>query len=88
MLANWTADLNMDFDIKDEEKLEDKDVKGMELIPFEKYNYMLIVCRSELDYNSLLSKFGMDGTEKAKLTEKKYLKARAVWFNDVADKFK
>lgn len=88
LLASWTADLNMDFDIKDEEKLDDKDVKGMELIPFEKYNYMLIVCRSDLDYNNLLSKFGMDGTEKAKLTEKKHLKARAVWFNDVADKFK
>lgn len=88
LLAKWTADLNMDFDIKDDEKLEDKDVKGMDLIPFEKYNYMLVVCRSELDYNALLAKFGMDGTEKAKLTEKKYLKARAVWFNDVADKFK
>ena len=88
LLASWTADLNIDFDIKDEEKLEDKDVKGMDVIPFEKYNYMLIVCRSELDYNTLLNKFGMDGTEKAKLTEKKYLKARAVWFNDVADKFK
>lgn len=88
LLAEWTADLNVDFDIKDEEKLEDKEVKGMEAIPFEKYNYMLIVCRSDIDYNTLLNKFGMDGSEKAKLCEKKKIKARAVWFNDVADRFK
>ena len=88
LLAEWTADLNVDFDIKDEEKLEDKEVKGMEAIPFEKYNYMLVVCRNDIDYNTLLNKFGMDGTEKAKLCEKKKIKARAVWFNDIADRFK
>lgn len=88
MLAKWTADLNIDFDIKDEEKLDDKDVKGMDVIPFEKYDYLLIVCRTELDYTNLLGKFGMDGSEKAKVTDKKSIKARAVWYNDVADRFK
>lgn len=88
LLASWTADLNIDFGIKDDDKLEDRELKGMEAIPFEKYDYMLIVCRSELDYNNLLGKFGMDGTEKAKLTVKKSIRARAVWYNDVADRFK
>lgn len=88
LLAKWTADLNIDFDIKDEEKLDDKDVKGMDVIPFEKYDYLLIVCRTELDYTNLLGKFGMDGSEKAKVTDKKSIKARAVWYNDVADRFK
>ncbi len=88
LLADWTADLNIDFGIKDEEKLEDKEVKGMDVIPFEKYNYMLIVCRTDIDFNTLLNKFGMDGTEKAKVTPKRKIKARAVWFNDVANRFK
>ena len=68
--------------------IDDKDVKGMDVIPFEKYDYLLIVCRTELDYTNLLGKFGMDGSEKAKVTDKKSIKARAVWYNDVADRFK
>lgn len=88
LLADWTADLNIDFGIKDEDKLEDKEVAGMDAIPFEKYDYMLIVCRTDIDYNTLLNKFGMEGNEKARITDKKKIRARAVWFNDVADRFK
>lgn len=88
LLAEWTADLNMDFDIKDEKPLDEKEVAGMDAIPFEKYDYILVVCKNELDYNTLLNKFGMTGVEKAKVTEKKKIRARAVWFNDVADRFK
>ena len=88
LLADWTADLTIDFGIKDEEKLEDKEVPGMEALPFEKYDYLLIVCRTDIDYNTLLGKFGLEGNEKAKLTEKKKIRARAVWFNEVSDRFK
>ncbi|MFR3808003.1 MAG: hypothetical protein ACLTX3_03270 [Lachnospiraceae bacterium] len=33
----------------------------MELINLEKYNYVLIVCKNELDYNELTRNLGIDG---------------------------
>ena len=88
LLNDWLADLTISLDIIDEEKIEDREIKEMELIPFEKYDYLLIVCSTELDYARLLEKVGLDGTEKAVINGKKKIRARALWWNDVKDKFK
>lgn len=82
LLADWTADLQLDLgiDAKADDPGERK-IKEMELIQYEKYDYVLIVCRNELDYNNLTRKLGIDGA-KVKLNDKKKLKARAVWYDE------
>ena len=85
-LSAWTADLNLDFglDIKKDDDAIDHDVKGMELIRFEKYNYVLIVCRTEYDFEKLKSDLGI-GDDTIMLANNKQggrkMKCRAVWYD-------
>lgn len=83
LLAEWTADLNLDLglDLKATNPHEMKK-KEMELINYEKYNYVLIVCRNELDYNELTRKLGINGAI-VKMNDKKKLKARAIWYDEI-----
>lgn len=82
--ADWTADLmnlNID-DVVDEEKpIEERSIKDMEPIHYEKYDYVMIVCRSELDYNDLVRKLGIEGAE-VKIAKRK-IKARAIWYDEM-----
>lgn len=80
MLADWTADLNLDLGLKDDEKpIEKKAIPEMEPIRFEKYDYVLIVCDNEIDYNELVRNLGL---EDAKVSiAKRKMKARAVWYH-------
>lgn len=82
LLADWTADLNLDLglDLK-QESTEERKLKEMEPINYEKYDYVVIVCKSELDYNNLTRRLGIDGA-KVKINDKKKIKARAVWYHD------
>ena len=83
LLADWTADLTLDLgvdlnnDSPDERKIED-----MELIRYEKYNYVMIVCKSEIDYNDLIRKLGIEG-RKVAITKKRKIKARAIWYDQM-----
>ncbi len=83
LLADWTADLTTDLglDLKSLDPAEMKK-KEMELINLEKYNYVLIVCKNELDYNDLTRKLGIDGAI-VRMGPKKKLKARAIWYHDM-----
>ena len=81
MLANWTADLTFDLGLKDDKKEEGFEIKQMELIHFEKYNYVMIVCDNEIDYNELTRNLGIDGA-KMKIS-KRTIQARAVWYKDM-----
>lgn len=83
ILAEWTADLNLDLglDLKATDPGEHKK-KEMELINYEKYNYVMIVCRSELDFNELSRKLGINGAI-VKMSDKKKLKARAIWYDQI-----
>lgn len=87
-LAAWTADLQVDLgvtrnplDPKEEVKL-----KNMELIPYEKYDYVMIFCRNELDYDELVRNLGIEG-RKVELCNtgrnNRKIKARAIWYDDV-----
>ena len=92
LLANWTADLNLDLGDLKEKAPEERTIEKMELIHYEKYDYVLIACRSELDYNDLLRK--LDIEDKKVVTSHnvrkkgggktdRLIKARAVWYDKI-----
>lgn len=82
-LGNWTADLmdeSFKLDLgKLEAPVEERDIKEMELIHYEKYDYVMIVCRSELDYNDLVRRLGIEGAEVS--ISKRKIRARAIWYD-------
>jgi hypothetical protein len=80
MLADWTADLTVDLGLKTDESDEKRTIPDMDPIKYEKYDYVIIACRSELDYNDLTRKLGIEG-RKVAVTEKRKIKARAVWYD-------
>lgn len=83
LLADWTADLNLDLGIDlNNENPEERKIEDMELIRYEKYNYVMIVCKSEIDYNDLVRKLGIEG-RKVAITKKRKIKARAVWYDQM-----
>lgn len=83
-LADWTADL-MNFKIDDvvekEKPLEERMIKDMEPIHYEQYDYVLIACRNELDYNDLIRKLGIEGCTIP--ISKRRIKARAIWYDQM-----
>lgn len=83
ILAEWTADLNADLGIEPKvESAEERTIDEMELVKFEKYDYVIIACRNELDYNNLVRALGIEG-KKVAVHEKRKIKARAVWYDDM-----
>jgi len=97
LLADWTADLNLGLDQNDDEKNipDEREIPEMELIHYEKYDYVMIVCRSVLDYNDLVRKLGIEG-KKVSISKRK-INARAIWYekmpctlvpNDLLEEYK
>ena len=83
LLADWTADLNLDLGIDlNNENPEERKIEDMELIRYEKYNYVMIVCKSQIDYNDLIRKLGIEG-RKVAITKKRKIKARAIWYDQM-----
>lgn len=91
MLANWTADLNLDLGELKEKAPEERTIEKMELIHYEKYDYVIIACRSELDYNDLLRKLDLEDKKvvtshnvrkNGKKTDR-LIKASAVWYDKI-----
>jgi len=83
LLADWTADLNLDLGIDlDNRDPSERKIEDMELIRYEKYNYVMIVCRNEIDYNDLVRKLGIEG-KKVAITQKRKIKARAIWYDQM-----
>lgn len=84
MLADWTADLNLDLGLSlNNEKAQERSIDEMELIHYEKYDYVMIVCRDELSYNSLTRALGIDDKKVLVGPKKRPTKARAIWFDDM-----
>lgn len=88
-LAEWTADLHVDLGLDLPNSIdphEDVKIKDMELIPYERYDYVMIVCRNEVDYLNLVQALGIDGKKvvvcKTKTGERK-IKARAIWYDQM-----
>jgi hypothetical protein len=84
LLSEWTADLNIDLglDPKKEVDPDERAIAGMEPIRFEKYNYVVIACNNEIDYNELVRNLGIEGA-KVKAAKKRTMKARAVWYHEM-----
>ena len=82
-LGDWTADLMGSFKLDLEtppKPVEDRSIKDMEPIHYEQYDYVLIACRNELDYNELVRKLGIEGGQ-VKVAKKRHIKGRAIWFD-------
>lgn len=88
LLADWTADLSIDLGIKDDlikkNDEQERSIEEMEPLPYEKYDYVIIACKSGLDFDILTDKLGIAGKE-VRVRQKKTIKARAVWFDQVQD---
>ena len=86
LLAEWTADLTVDLGLEEVEKkqIEERTIEEMELIHYEKYDYVMIVCRNELDYNNLVRALGIEG-KKVRISKRK-INARAIWYDKMAAK--
>lgn len=84
LLADWTSDLVVDLDIKEEikEGVEERSIPELELIHYEKYDYVMIACRSQLDYNDLVRKLGIEN-RKVVIAKSRKIKARAIWYEAV-----
>lgn len=83
-LSDWTADLmkdNFKLDVDaDVKPLEDRNIKEMEPIHYEKYDYVMIACRNQLDYNDLLRKLGIEGG-KIRVAGTRKINCRAIWYD-------
>lgn len=84
-LAAWTADLHVDLGLDLPEKdVESREMRKMELIRYEKYDYVMIVCRNEVDYLNLVRALGIEGETisiaRGKKGDRK-IKCRAIWYD-------
>lgn len=87
LLADWTSDLTVDLGIDAEELKKDiteREIPQMELMHYEKYDYVMIVCNNELDYNNLVRNLGIEG-EKVSIAKRK-INARAIWYHKMKAK--
>lgn len=83
MLADWTSDMVVALGIDSKAKNpEDRKINDMELIRYEKYDYVMIVCRNEVDYVNLQSLLGLTD-KRVLIAQKRRIKARAIWFDDI-----
>lgn len=82
-LVDWTADISVDLGLEDVVKKEmaERLIPEMELIHYEKYDYVMIVCKNELDYNNLVRSLGIEGA-KVSISKRK-INARAIWYEDM-----
>ena len=62
--------------------LEERSIKEMEPIHYEQYDYVLIACRNELDYNDLVRKLGIEGGT-VKVAKTRRIKGRAIWYDQM-----
>lgn len=86
-LAEWTSDLVVNLGLNYPAKSnKDIKIKDIEPIRYEKYDYVLIVCKNELDYQSLTRLLKLDDKKvivsKGKTGTRK-IKARAIWYDDI-----
>lgn len=85
-LADWVGDFSVVDLSTDFSKLKQHEtkIKDMELIRYEKYDYVMIVCRNEVDYNNLVRDLGIEGKKvivaKTASSDRK-IKCRAIWYD-------
>ena len=86
-LAEWTSDLTvkLGLDLPATDANERK-ISAMEPIRYEKYDYVMIVCKTEMDYDNLCKQLGIEGKKvivgHSKSGDRK-IKCRAIWYDDM-----
>ena len=85
ILADWTAALQVDLglDLAIAGDPEERTIEEMELIHYERYDYLMIVCKDELSYNSLIRAMGLEKTNVFIGRKKRRIKARAIWYDEM-----
>lgn len=86
LLAEWVADLNLEIGIDPKKEKNEKEIELLEPRRYEKYDYVLIMCRSELDFNNLNEKLGLDKRKElieSRTGRKKIINSRAVWYDEI-----
>lgn len=89
-LAEWLAELNvskvnMQMDLPKIDAV-DRSINNMELIRYEKYDYVMIVCKNEIDYLNLLRALGIENKKVIVCNTSKgprKIKARAIWYHEM-----
>jgi len=89
-LAEWTADLNIKLGLELPQKdATDMKINEMELIRYEKYDYVMICFRNEIDYLNFTRMIGIED-KKVLICKKKNgdrkIKARAIWYEFLKSK--
>lgn len=90
-LAEWTGELTvkLGLDIPNVDANE-REIKAMEPIRYEKYDYVMIVCKTSVDYESLVKVLELEGKKvvvgaqknsSGKRTLRK-IRCRAIWYHD------
>lgn len=83
--------MNIDLGIDPEKEAKEKEGKEIELLEpkrYEKYNYVLIACRSELDWNNLNEKLHIDQKKELICPKNgRKIKCRAVWYDELPVEF-
>lgn len=87
-LAEWTAQLTkkVNIDVPKINDINERMNRDMELIRYEKYDYVMIVCRNEIDYLNLTRALGIEDKKVVVCHTSKgdrKIKARAIWYDQV-----
>lgn len=89
LLADWTADLaNIDLGV-DMNKIapDERSIEAMELVNYEKYDYIMLAFRDELSFNSVARALGIEDKYNLIGPKKRKIKARAIWCtNEIIEK--
>lgn len=82
-LAEWFGDVSLDISsgVAKPTTAAERRVKELAPIGHEKYDYVLIVCRTDIDYATVTRKLGLEDAKVRTSTNGRPLKkARAVWY--------
>lgn len=89
LMGEWLSDLNLDLGVElDNKPKEEREIKYMELKPYEKYNYIVIAFRSEPEFNSALKLLDLEGKREVvnRFKKSRKLRARVVWADEMPAK--
>tara|TARA_R110002126_G_scaffold93089_4_gene220744 strand:+ start:152 stop:763 length:612 start_codon:yes stop_codon:yes gene_type:complete len=89
LLNKWIKDLGLNMDTKPKTSISDRKIDDMELLRFEKYNYIIIAFKTDMEFTLMQEKLGIMN-KKVMLNARKgrKLKARAVWFDKLKEHLK